>query len=342
MSVSKEIAILWDLDQGKPYGNPIGPLENKLRTAVGFHPHGKILGHSFYDSKNFVLRSREGLEDYGVTIHHRGIITSIAFSPDGTILATGSFDKTVKLTNIKSTLLMPRQSKWMAVGYEGEDLESESGNTPSYDKNLLCPPLAGHSDHVNSVAFSPGGKTLASGSDDQTVILWNTVTCTRIGLPLKSHNGRIKTVAFSSKGDILASGSDDRAIVLWDVDTLTRRGKALTGHSGNVYSLSFSPEGTVLASADADGTILLWDVETQQRLGKPLRGHSGAVYSVRFSPDGKTLAAAGTDTRISLWDSSYESWRTRGCRIANRNLTKDEWRVYLTGEERHKTCLDIP
>ena len=146
-------------------------------------------------------------------------------------------------------------------------------------------------------------------------------------------------VAFSADGKTLASARRDGTILLWNVE---RRQPHVTLRSYLVWSLAFSPDGRTLASGSGDNTITLWDVESGQPLGEPLSGHSDSVLSVTFSPDGKTLATGGGDGTIILWDVDIESWKARACRIANRNLTEEEWKQFLGDEPYRKTCQNLP
>jgi WD40 repeat protein len=159
--------------------------------------------------------------------------------------------------------------------------------------------LKGHSSSVSSVSFSPDGKTLASGSDDNTIKVWNLATGNQI-TTLKGHSSSVNSVSFSPDGKTLASGSYDNTIKVWDVAT----GKpitTLTGHTSTVSSVSFSPDGKTLASGSVDKTIKVWNLATGKVI-TTLTGHTSSVISVSFSPDGKTLASGSDDKTIKVWN----------------------------------------
>ena len=198
---------------------------------------------------------------------HTDGVNSVAFSPDGQTLASGSYDNTIRLWDVAT----------------GESLKI----------------LTGHTYEVNSVSFSPEGQTLASGSGDNTVRLWDVSTGETLRT-LQGHTIFVLSVAFSPDGETLASGSRDRTIRLWDVSTGETL-KTLRGHTDFVHSVSFSPDGETLASGSADNTIRLWDVSTGETL-RTLQGHTFSVRSVSFSPDGETLASGSSDDTIRLWD----------------------------------------
>ncbi|OYE04064.1 WD40 repeat domain-containing protein [Nostoc sp. 'Peltigera membranacea cyanobiont' 232] len=159
--------------------------------------------------------------------------------------------------------------------------------------------LQGHDGFVRSVSFSADGKTLASGSDDNTIKLWNLETGKEIRT-LKGHNSSVSSVSFSPDGKTLASGSYDKTIKLWNLET-GKEIRTLKGHNSFVFSVSFSADGKTLASGSYDKTIKLWNLETGKEI-RTLKGHDSYVFSVSFSADGKTLASGSYDKTIKLWN----------------------------------------
>ena len=149
------------------------------------------------------------------------------------------------------------------------------------------------------IAFSPDGRTLASGSADPKVWLWDIATG-REKATLTGHTNGVKSVAFSSDGRTLASGSLDSTVRLWDVAT-GREKATLTGHTNGVESVAFSPDGRTLASGSPDSTVRLWDVATGH-LKTTFTDEGNWIYSVAFSPDGRTLASGSYQSKVKVWD----------------------------------------
>jgi uncharacterized protein YukE len=175
---------------------------------------------------------------------HGRPVKSVIFSPDGRLLASGSYDQTVRIWDT-------------ATGALQQILE-------------------GHSHAVLSVAFSPDGQLLASGSYDQTVRLWDTATGA-LQQTLEGHSHAVLSVAFSPDGRLLASGSYDQTVRIWDTATGALQ-QTLKGHSHAVLSVTFSPDGRLLASSSYDRTVRLWDTATGA-LRQTLEDYSGPKYT---------------------------------------------------------------
>ncbi len=218
-------------------------------------------------------------------------VGSVVFSPNGAILATGSWDGMITVWHLESTTQIAN--------------------------------LRGHTDGVNSVAFSPNGVILASGSWDRTIKVWDVAAKTNIAT-LEGHSDGVASVVFSPEGKMLVSGSNDETVKLWDVATKTDIA-TLEGHSDGVASVVFSPDGQLIASGGRtfDETVKLWDVATNTNIAT-LEGHTDGVASVAFSPpDGKMLVAGLGDAFFpsffpELSENTVRLWDvTSGDRIAS-------------------------
>ncbi|MYQ68066.1 WD domain-containing protein, G-beta repeat-containing protein, partial [Streptomyces sp. SolWspMP-5a-2] len=141
-----------------------------------------------------------------------------------------------------------------------------------------------HSGFVWSVAFSPNGSLMATGSAAGNVLLWDPVTRQAVGKPLPGHTTTVRSVAFSPDGGLLAAASDIGTVRLWDPATYEEAGALPTKKQEGVTAVTFSPDGTLLATASYDRTVRLWDRDTYEAVGKPLIGHARPVTAVTFSP----------------------------------------------------------
>ncbi|BAY21184.1 WD-40 repeat protein [Calothrix sp. NIES-2100] len=277
--------------------------------SVTFNPNSNLLatGHESDGTVHLwdVSTGKEVLTLKG----HQTAVWSVAFSPDGKLLASGSYDQTIKLWNFhkgECSKTLTGNNSWLrsvAFSPNGKILASGSADTTvrlwDIHTGECLRTLTGHTKVVLSVAFSPDNQTLASGSGDHTIRLWNIHTgeCLKI---LSQHNSYVESVAFSLDNQILASGSGDQTIRLWNINT----GECLkTLHAHNIWinSVAFSPDGQTLASCGGDQKVKLWNINTGECL-KTLLGHTSSVWSVAFSSDGKTLASGSRDQTLRFWN----------------------------------------
>ncbi|MEM9272164.1 MAG: NB-ARC domain-containing protein [Cyanobacteria bacterium P01_F01_bin.143] len=242
-----------------------------------------------------------------------GGIWSVAFSPDGNLLATG---------DTKGEILLRRVADGQTIGsFKGHNSWIVS-LAFSPDSNLLASSscdntaklwdvkrgqciysLEEHKQEVWSVAFSPDGQTLATGCDDNIARLWSTNTgeCLKV---FQGHNAEVMAVAFSSDAQELITGSHDSTIRFWDINT-GKCQKFFKAHKDGIRSLSVSPDGNMLASSSNDRSIKLWDISTTECL-RVFEGHSNSVFCVTFCPEGNLLASSSIDQTVRLWDVETE------------------------------------
>ena len=249
---------------------------------------------------------------------HTHYVLSVAFSPDGRTLASGSRNGKIRLwdtdtgehkltleehTDGVTCLAFSPDGRTLASGSWDDTVRLWDAKTGQHLQTL-----EEHTDGVRSVVFSPDSRTLASGGYDNTIRLWDAETGQHKPA-LEGHTDYIRSVVFSPDGRILASGSYDRTLRLWDAKT-GQHLQTLEGHTDGVLTVAFSPDGNTLASGSYDNTIRLWDVETGQHL-QTLEGHTSNVLSVAFSPDGNTLASGGEDNTFLLYDDTLRLWDAR-------------------------------
>jgi eukaryotic-like serine/threonine-protein kinase len=257
---------LWDGATGKVVAQLRG---HTMPASILFSPDGsRLLSGSNYPENTARLWDAATGRLIAVLSGHKNLITSLAFSPDGTRAATTSRDHTARLWD----------------GRTGQ----------------LVVLLGGHTARVSAVVFSPNGARVVTGADDATLRLWDAQTGELISV-LRGHGGDFPCApVFTPDGSSLISGSADGTVRIWDVGLLERNG-ILRGHESFVYDVAFSPDGEQVASSAWDGTTRLWNATTGRQTGL-LKHGTAIISSVAFSGDGRKLATVERERGAVLWD----------------------------------------
>jgi WD40 repeat protein len=239
--------------------------------AAMFAPDGRhILTIGGNDAEMWNIDSRRPVVRYSP----HGAVASAAVSPDGKLVATGSWDHSAKIWDIAT----------------GRAIHKLDG---------------GHAGYVNSVEFSPDGSELLTASDDGTARLWNVQTGKPTGVVFQGHTARILAATFSPDGTRVLTVSGDKTARLWDRATGNPIGKPFAGHEWAVLCGAFSADGRRIITGSQDKAAIIWDAQTGDPLVK-LEGHTAGVTSAAFSPDpgGTRIITGSQDNTAKLWDST--------------------------------------
>ena len=317
-------ARVWDVDTGRPVLQLPGPQGNV--TAVVFAgtqvPHGLAVGDTTGAIRVWDLDTIGQREELTTLYGHRRPVKTLAFNPVRAQLASGSWDRTVRLWSLNNngaTLLRddndpgPQDSVTM-VNYSADGAHlieaSKDGTLRLWDLAIpearILKPNGAEPPIVRDVAFSPDAEIIASANDDGRIRIWSTAA----GRLLKEFDvepgstapKKILAVGFSPDGRLLATSGEGKVIRLWNVADWSLAG-TLSGHTDEVWQVMFSPDGTFLLSASDDHTARIWDVATRLPAGPPLQ-HPGPVWGIDITGDSRTVVTGSSDGSVHLWDLS--------------------------------------
>jgi len=240
-------------------------------------------------------------------------IKSLAFSPDGRLIASGGWSQPViKLWRVDDRPSFVRGIDGHAKGTMTASFVPHSQRllTGGWDSKVmlwevpdLTPTLLGtHGDvGVLSSAISPDGNVAITGDAVGSLVMWNLGSGTQIRSVQAAHEKNVSSIAISPDGRLAASASDDHEIKLWTVVDGKPYGDALEYHSDRVAVVCFDPSSRYLLSGSWDGTIAVWDLRKQKLRYDRIDAHAGGVRGIAVSPNGKTLASAGNDGLVKVW-----------------------------------------
>jgi WD40 repeat protein len=306
---------LWQLNSSANLDNPWLPAQDNMQANVQANTQANIQANIQEDVQAKNRGDHLTLQFPPLVLEgHSDRVTSITFTPDGSLLATTSRDGTLRLWNLEGKQLALAQEKdWLlrVTASPDSQLLATAGRDHTvkiWDRQgQLVRTLAGHSDRVNAVIFSPDGQLIASASDDQTIKLW-----TRDGYlltTLRGHQGWVLDLAFSSDGLYLATAGYDNRVNIW-----SRRGelvKTLKGSSDSVARVSFLGDNQTIATTSWNNQVQLWRLD--DTLIKTLTGHSDRITSIDWRGDGQAIVTASVDGTIIIWDLKLEHLLQHSC-----------------------------
>lgn len=244
---------------------------------------------------------------------HTASVNTIAISPDGETIVSGSDDKTISLWNLNTgkqiftffgqerqvyAAAISPDSNMLVTGGLDHKITSWQLNTKTFLRPLLSPNSSySHLGFISSITFSPNRKILASASGDKTIRLWGGYTGD-LKRTLNGHSDSVLSIAITPNGELIASGSADKTIRVWSLNRFEQP-RILTGHSGWVTAIAITPDGKIIVSGSRDGTIKLWDIHSGELL-RTINGESDQILSIAITPDGQTIAS-GSSNLVKIW-----------------------------------------
>ena len=241
---------------------------------------------------------------------HGDRVGFVVYSPDGTRIATASYDKTARiwdaLTGVQVALLSGHDARVTSVAYspDGTQIVTASADQTARIWNARTGAqmlvFRGHGDRALSGAFSPEGTRIVTASLDRTARIWDARTGEQL-LVLSGHDDTLQSAAYSPDGTRIVTASRDKTARIWEARTGAPL-IVLSGHGGIVASAGYSPDGTQIVTASTDKTARVWNARTGEQL-IVLSGHGDRVFSASYSPDGTRIVTASDDRTARIWEA---------------------------------------
>ena len=364
--------VVWNISGEQAIGEPLGGPKD-LIDDVAFSADGKRLVAGLFHGDTIVYDTATRRQ--AVRIDGGSIVTAVAFHPDGSLIAVGTIDGKVRFFDPKAgtaigaaldeggaavwQIAFSPDGRLLAVAVDPNGVKFNGlrqGQVQLWNvkaRRRLGRPIVPGGGSVFSLAFSRDGSLLATGSGGR-LDLWDVATQARRGKPMKVADDGVLSVAFDPPGRLVVGGGAIGPVRVWRVSDQRPAFPPLTGQTATTGA-SFDPTASFLATTSLLGGTRLWDPATGLGYGEELVPNArpaSLIPSVElpflglrnaFSPDGKLLAVPGVETLAMLWDVDPAVWRQRACAIAGRNLSREEWRLYLpAGTAYRATCPQWP
>jgi WD40 repeat protein len=346
-----------DVNNDPPLGHRISVSSDVGFSNVAFSPDGRFLAFSgeFGDVLEWDV-TRGELNGEPLSDHGRKV-SSLAYASDGKVLVSGRVDGSVVFWDMNTRAVLGGPVKahnspvWsLACSPDGKTAVSGGDGELIYwdlaTHKQVGAPITSEKDRIWTLTFSKDGEYLASVGNERTVAIWKSGQPTQPIKTLRPTNASRYQwlspagVSFHPDGTILAMSTRENSVAIWDFRRERLLAPEMYGHAQSVSSVDFSRDGKVLASGSEDGDIRLWDVETHELIGT-LSSQQKAIRNVAFNPQRGLLASVGEADLIAFWEVDFDRWSSRACRLANRNLTPQEWSTYLGNRLYRKTCPNL-
>ena len=371
-------AVVWNMDGTQSIGDPLGGPDD-LVSDVAFSPDGRRLAAGRLDGSATVYDART--REPTLQIKIGSAVTGIVFHPGRNLIAVATIDGQLRLVDGKTgtatgpPLAAEKGAIWQLAfspdgtllaaamdpnGADGFHQQQRQGQVQLWNvgsRRRVGRAIAPGAGSVLGLAFSSDGELLATGSYRGQLDLWDVATQRRNGKTMRITDDGVLSVSFDPGGEVVAAGGAIGPVRVWRVADQRPALPPLAGHTGPVTATAFDRAGSFLATTSLFGGTRLWDAATglgyADELAASPRPDPSILASIQFppflalgnafSPDGKLLAVAGVETRAMLWEVDPAVWRDHACRVAGRNLSREEWTLYLpAGTTYRATCPEWP